>query len=39
MKAIEYILLIIGVILATAIIEMFIMWFLFGRNPRKGGKK
>ena len=39
MKVIEYILLIIGVILATAIIEMFIMWFLFGRNPRKGGKK
>lgn len=39
MRVIEYILLIIGAILATAIIEMFIMWFLFGRNPRKGGKK
>lgn len=39
MRFIEYILLIIGVILATAIVEMIIMWFLFGRNPRKGGKK
>lgn len=39
MNVIKYILLIIGVILATAIIEMVIMWFLFGRNPRKGGKK
>lgn len=39
MRIIEYILLIIGVILATAIIEMIIMWFLFGRNTRKGGKK